>query len=146
MQFSSNSSQLIGGELEVRPYEGYGWCMAVSESHVNQLSVPGGFNVTVLDVLTDQGEVRALLGKVAIRWAGRKYDWISLIPRTDDVIDLRQRDIGCNLLICTSRPAISRVHPYPHPEHVWCDAFPQIRGFGQVGCLDRTGKQDQSSK
>jgi hypothetical protein len=139
MPFTKYATRVIGRRLSVAPEAGYGWALIGEVKILEELQVPGAFQAELIDVLFDGPEARALICKVSCEISGRLFNWGAFIPRTTLNVDLRRRSVGCNILLATTKPYISRANKFPDPDHVRTRSSSHVRGFGRISMLEGPG-------
>ena len=135
MPFSPNLTAITGHVLSVRPERGYGWAVVEAARIVEELAVPAPFDCEIRELLFDSAEARALVCSLGLRLGERLFLWAAFIPRTDLIIDLRERTVGCNILLSDQKPYVDSEADYPDPRHVWTSSKTHVRGFGRVSLL-----------
>lgn len=135
MPFDSSMLDLIGQKVHVQPYEGYGWGIIVGEMQTKWIEVPPAFSAQITQAIHHNGICRAVLAQVDLEIEGLKASWISLYPRTDGFIDLKTRNIGCNILIADTLPFMDEDYDFTHPRFIRVHGFPFIHGFGNVSLV-----------
>lgn len=135
MPFHSSANSFIGSKLSIQPYEGYGWGVVKKKMETEWIDVPVPFVAHIYDVIIHDGICRAFLVKIGLRIADIDLKWASLYPRSDLVIDIASRSVGCNILMADSLPFVDLDHDYSHPNFIRIEGYPFIRGFGNVSLL-----------
>jgi len=130
MPFSKNTTSLIGKRLLFETHYGNGWMLYTPGQPLQPIEFPPPFEGSVVDVIVDEGEVRALICKMDVTFVGHHFSWGAFIARSDLFIDLNKEPVVSNLLLSKEKPTISGEHPYGHPGFVKPNSELNIRGFG----------------
>jgi len=133
--FSPNMTDIAGRLLSVRPEPGFGWPAVEDDRVIKELATPQPFDCEIRELLFDAGEARAIVCFLNLRLVERLFIWATFIPRTDLFIDIRERPIGCNILLSEAKPQISGEAAYPDPRHVWSTSRTHVRGFGRISLV-----------
>lgn len=138
MPFSPDTVSLIGEILTVTPTLGFGgWRLTLGEKLIDVIGIPDPFQAQITDILYNDKQIIAVLGTVDLTIMQHRFLWGYFGCRTDSVIDLRQRSVGCNILLSDTKPYLSESVAYPAPENTRTPSDLELRGQGRVSleCL-----------
>jgi hypothetical protein len=138
MPFSKDTGELLGRTLSVKPRYGFGWRLTEHKKLVIALDEPpGGFHAEVVEALFNGEMVQAVVCRLEVSIAGRRFCWGYFAPHTDSVIDLRVRSVGCDISLSDTKLYLSETIKYPDPEQVCAASTMQLRGQGEVSLLEQ---------
>lgn len=131
MPFDANTHELIGATFSIHPNDGFGWMRIEGAESVIDVPTPDSRIDVALDVVAGgHASAYALIARGRVEILGCVFNYISLIARSDYIIDLNKNSVGCNLLFTRERPFVNETHPPTHPAYVSAESYPQVRGFG----------------
>jgi hypothetical protein len=143
MPFSVQEADRIGQNYIITPVEGFGWTYITISNSPKLVKPPSPFEMVLRNAILSDGadflepiahlkkvpSVLALIGQVNLSIESLQVKWVSVIPRTDDLVDVRQRHVTCNLLFSPEK-----MHQTGAPFGDPCFLLPtekhHIRGFG----------------
>ena len=132
MPFDKNTNSLLGKRLLFEPFYGNGWMLYTPEKPLQPIEFPPPFHTSLVDVMVDESEVRALICKIDLTLAGHSFYWGAFIARSDSYVDLTRERVWANLLLSNEKPTRSIEHPYHHPGFVQANSDIEVRGFGTL--------------
>jgi hypothetical protein len=142
MPFSNNTTNLIGKRLLFETHYGNGWMLYTPGQPLQPIEFPPPFEGSLVEIIVDEGEVRALICKTDVTIADHHFAWGAFIARSDLIIDLNHERVVSNLLLSKEKPTLSGEHPYGHPGFVKPNSEINIRGFGILSLSKITPKDE----
>ncbi|MEI7733775.1 MAG: hypothetical protein WCO56_29690 [Verrucomicrobiota bacterium] len=138
MPFSLNIESLIGKPLNIVPNLGFGgWRLTFGDEIIEEITTPQPFQAQISDLLYINHQIVAVLATIDLTIEKRRFLWGYFGCRTDSLIDLRERSVGCNILLSDTKPYLSDTVAYPDPQNTRTPSRIELRGQGRVS-LERS--------
>jgi hypothetical protein len=118
--------------LYVNPGEGHGWLVIGIEPVPQQIQFPNPFQTIIYECLFDKDVIRGLVASCKVNIQGHDYIWAYFLPRTDSIVSLVEKSVGCNILLAKTKPYLSGSVQFPNPEQICVDSTPHIRGYARI--------------